>query len=61
MLMIGSAAYQLLSCTHIHTVALAGHLGVGTATEDQTETTQSLSEKAHTVYVSRKWLCYTRE
>ena len=49
-----SAAYQ-------YTVALAGHLGVATVTEDRTEMTQSLSEKVHAVHVSRKWLCCTHE
>ena len=60
MLVIGSAAYQLLGYT-CH--SLAGHLGVATATE---ETTHSLSEMAYAtthavVHVSRKCLCCTRE
>ena len=42
-----SAAYQY---THTYTVALAGHLGVATVTEDWTA-----------VHVSRKWLCCTHE
>ena len=51
MLMIGSAAYQLLGYT---CRSLAGHLGVATATE---ETTHSLSE----IGVCNYACCSTRE
>ena len=60
MLIIGSAAYQLLDYT---CRSLAGHLGVATATQ---ETMHSLSEMAHATthavaHMSRKCLCCTRE
>ena len=46
MLIIGRVQ---LTNIHTYTVALASHLGVATATEDRTETTQSLSEMAYAV------------